>query len=144
MADHRELNHIYDRALNAFSTGVNSLVSNGIAIGAALWAGRTKEVKIEIKPPQPEINTASVSIPFAQGERAGEELGIARNLLEQGVPVDDVRSRIERMDMAQRSKDPAQVASLVVGKVQGEQALEALGDALKEKMEVKKSPKLIK
>jgi hypothetical protein len=145
MADHREFNHIYDKALNVFSNGFNSLVSNGITIGTALWAGRIKPVTVEIKPPtESENNSVSVPIPFARGERAGEELAIARGLLDQGIPADDVRHRIEQMDMAQRSQDPSQVASLVVGKIQGEKALEALGDAAKEQMEVKKAPKLVK
>jgi hypothetical protein len=142
MSDEHSFNHNQQQAISLAGQIANTAANFLSTVGFAAWANRIRPVKIEIKQPEPDKNPALVAIPEAQGEQAGYELGLARSLLEEGVPVDAVRDRIHQMDVAQRANDSELAADLLVKKAQGDIAYDKYGE--KEAPKAEKKARLVK
>jgi hypothetical protein len=140
MSDEHSFNQNQQQAIGLAGQAVNTVANFLSTVGLAAWANRVRPVKIEIKPEKP--NPAMIPIPEAQGEQAGTELGMARQWLDAGVPLETVKDRIQDMNVAQRAKDPELAAGLLVNKVQQDMAFEMFGK--EESPKAEKKARLVK
>jgi hypothetical protein len=142
MSDEQAVNHDQQQAIAMFGQGTNAIANFLSTVGFTALANRIRPVKIEIKSAKPEQDPSLVPIPEASGEQAGTELGLARQWLEAGVPIAEVKDRIKDMNMAQRAKDPKLAAALLAQKAQCDIAFAKFGK--EENLEAGKKMRLVK